>query len=538
MDVARVYVGSDHAGFSLRKNLTERLRRQGREVVDLGPLSDAACDYPEFASIVANAVRSDPGSLGILVCATGQGMAIAAGKVRGIRAVVPATVEAARLTRFDNNANVLCIGSRLLSENDAFAIVDTWLGTGFAGGRHARRIAKVAAIETASAVVFVTESERLRLKSLGVPGRIFARDPTLFSDHRPARPVDTHMLDWVTLPYDMTARLADLAGCAHAARNLPLRQLVVLVEDEVRAPAATMARLCAGSGVHVHVLGGARASVAVSETAGKTAAANQSAAPPLPESALVGGTLVLVVAKTEPSDGWLAAEEALWSRFLAKHGGDAAQAAQHFVAVTADGTQLAGLAHARGDRKVFLDGANLPPQFGLLGFEGLLPAVLLGHDAARLLARASAMADACRIDRLEDNPGASLGVLLGAMGKHGRAKLTLLLSKSLQPLGGWIAALLADATQHGPHRMTVLLDEPLLPHYPPDRIFVQLQVTGDAPAVSAEQIEALHGAGQPYIHIAIAERQDLAAEIFRWQMAATVAALVMGSNPFAVAPQP
>jgi len=111
-------------------------------VEDLGTDSDAACDYPEFASAVGNAVRSDPGSLGILVCATGQGMAIAAGKVRGIRPVVPTTVEAARLSRFDNNANVLCLAGRLLPETEAFAIVDTWLATGFAGGRHARRIAK------------------------------------------------------------------------------------------------------------------------------------------------------------------------------------------------------------------------------------------------------------------------------------------------------------------------------------------------------------------------------------------------------------
>ena len=164
MDDVRVYVGSDHAGFGLRKSLIERLRSQGRRVVDLGPDTDAACDYPEFAYAVASAVRNDPGSLGILACATGQGMAIAAGKVRGIRAVVPATVEAARLTRFDNDANILCIGSRLLAERDAFGIVDTWLATGFAGGRHARRIAKVAAIETATAIVFVTESERLRLQ--------------------------------------------------------------------------------------------------------------------------------------------------------------------------------------------------------------------------------------------------------------------------------------------------------------------------------------------------------------------------------------
>ena len=212
MDDVRVYVGSDHAGFGLRKSLIDRLRSQGRRVVDLGPDTDAACDYPEFAYAVASAVRNDPGSLGILACATGQGMAIAAGKVRGIRAVVPATVEAARLTRFDNNANILCIGSRLLAERDAFAIVDTWLATGFAGGRHARRIAKVAAIETATAIVFVTESERLRLKSLGVPGRIFEQDPALFAARPKSHAASKQSLGWIALPGQMLARWSELGG--------------------------------------------------------------------------------------------------------------------------------------------------------------------------------------------------------------------------------------------------------------------------------------------------------------------------------------
>jgi ribose 5-phosphate isomerase B len=176
-----IYAASDHAGYNLRKTLVERLRVQSHETIDLGTDSDAACDYPEFASAVANSVRGTPGSLGILVCATGQGLAIAAGKVRGIRAVVPATVEAARLSRFDNDANVLCLAGRLMSEGDAFAIVDTWLSTAFAGGRHSRRIAKVAAIETASAVAFITEGERFGLTSRGVPGRLFAHDPALFT---------------------------------------------------------------------------------------------------------------------------------------------------------------------------------------------------------------------------------------------------------------------------------------------------------------------------------------------------------------------
>ena len=524
MDAARVYVGSDHAGFSLRKNMTERLRGQGREVVDLGPESDAACDYPEFAHAVANAVRGDPGSLGILVCATGQGMAIAAGKVRGIRAVVPANVEAARLTRFDNNANVLCIGARMLAESDAFAIIDTWLNTGFAGGRHARRIAKVAAIETASAVVFVTESERLRLESLGIPSRIFDRDAALFSDHPATHPRIKNALAWVSLPTEMAPRLTEIASFAREVRRLPLKDLVLLVEDGTHSPAAAMTRACGFNGLRVHIVGAANSGV---DPAGPDA---------LPEHLQLGNTFVLVVAKPGGSPAIEAAERSLWSKFLAKYADSAERAGQHFAAITTADSRLAGIAREHCYRKVFLDATDVHILFGLLGFEGLVPAALLGHDPARLLARATVMADACRKDQLEANPGASLGILLGSMAKHGRHKLTLLLSKSLQPLGTWIAQMLDSATRHGPHGMTIARGEPLLPHYPPDRIFVHVQADGETSAATSEQMEALHGAGQPYIQIAVADRHELAAEIFRWQMAATVAALVMGSNPFPTSP--
>jgi RpiB/LacA/LacB family sugar-phosphate isomerase len=520
MDVVRVYVGSDHAGFSLRKNLIERLRGQGREVVDLGPDTDAACDYPEFAYAVANAVRDDPGSLGILACATGQGMAIAAGKVRGIRAVSPATVEAARLTRFDNNANVLCLGSRLLPESDAFAIVDTWLATGFAGGRHARRIAKVAAIETASAVVFITESERLHLKNLGIPARIFERDAALFSAHTGTHPRIQKALAWVSLPAEMTPKLAEIAAFVRDVRHLPLKDLVLLVADAAGAGAAAMTRACGGSSARVHIVGAADGS----------SASNAPAV--VPERLPLSGAFVLVVAKSGSKDGIAAGEQALWSKFLAKYGGDAERAGQHFAAVTTADDPLAETARAHHYRKVFVDAADVREGFGLLGFEGLVPAAVLGQDPERLLARAQVMCEACRRERLEDNPGVSLGVLLGAMAKHGRHKLTLLLSKSWQPLGAWIAQLLAAATRHGPRTIVTSRDEPLLRSYPPDRIFVHVQADGESPAATPEQMETLHGAGQPYIQIVVNDRLELAAEIFRWQMAATIAAVVMDANPF------
>ena len=517
----RVYVGSDHAGFSLRKSLLERLRSQGREVVDLGTDSDAACDYPEFAYAVANAVRGNPGSLGILVCATGQGMAISAGKVRGIRAVVPATVEAARLSRFDNNSNVLCLGGRFLAESEAFAIVDTWLATGFAGGRHARRIAKVAAIETATAVAFMTESERLKIASLGVPARIFDRDPLLFSAKAHMHAAIRDSLGWLNLPADMAERLPELTSLSAGVRQARFRDLVLVVEDAERSAAVDVARFWgSGSGaLRLHVLG----------------SGEPSALATLEQSVHLDTALVLSIAGAGPCTVVESKEQRLWSRMLELCGGDAKRAGSHFAAITSRQTRLAEIAESHHYRQVFLSAAGIDEAFTALGFEGFVPAMLLGLDPLRLLARTKAMVESCRGDRLEENPGASLGVLLGALAKHGRNKLTLLPSKSLLPLGPWIAQVLALATGRRGKHITTLWNEPVLPSYPPDRIFVHLQADDDAPAIPSEQMETLHIAGQPYIQIAVRDRYELGAEIFRWEIAATVAALVLGTMPFSAA---
>jgi len=513
----RVYVGSDHAGFSLRKTLLERLRSQGRDVEDLGTDSEAACDYPEFAYAVANAVRGNPGSLGILACATGQGMAIAAGKVRGIRAVVPATVEAARLSRFDNDANVLCLAGRLLAEGESFAIVDTWLATGFAGGRHARRIAKVAAIETASAVAFMTESERLGIAALGVPARIFDRDPALFSAHAQAHPAIKASLGWISLPAEAADSLPELTTFTAEIRQARLRDLILVVEDAQDSPTAAVAKFWgSGSGaLRLHVLAGA----------------DHAALAALEKSVHLNTALVLAVAGAGPCKAVESQEQLLWSKMLALCGGDAKKAGGHFAAISCAQSRLTEIAQAHHYRKVFLGAAGIGEVFAVLGFEGVVPAALLGVDAGRLLARTQLMVEACRGDRLEDNPGASLGVLLGALAKHGRNKLTLLPSKSLLPLCPWIAQVLAAAIGNGERRITSLWGEPVLPSYPPDRIFVHLQAEDDAPAIPSEQMEKLHIAGQPYIQIAVRDRYELGAELFRWAIAATVAALVLGASP-------
>ncbi len=142
----KIFAGSDHAGFQLKARLVERLRRQGHDVVDLGPPDEASCDYPDYAAAVGRAAR-DAGARGVLVCGSGIGVSIAANKVRGVRAVDAWSPESARLSRAHNDANVLCLGARLVPEADAFAIADAWLATPFEGGRHVGRIDKIAQIE-------------------------------------------------------------------------------------------------------------------------------------------------------------------------------------------------------------------------------------------------------------------------------------------------------------------------------------------------------------------------------------------------------
>jgi len=144
-----VYISSDHAGFALRQKLVHHLAAHHQlQVDDLGPAQPQPVDYPDEAEKVARLVHDRPGARGILVCGSGIGMSIAANKIPGVRAVDAWSIDAARLSRQHNDANVLCLGERLLSEEQAFAIVDTWLTTAFDGGRHGDRVAKIALIES------------------------------------------------------------------------------------------------------------------------------------------------------------------------------------------------------------------------------------------------------------------------------------------------------------------------------------------------------------------------------------------------------
>lgn len=143
----RIVVGSDHAGFALKEHVKKFLESSGHEVVDVGTHSEESVDYPDYAAMAAEAVASGQADFGVLACGTGLGMAVAANKVPGVRAVQVMDPELAVMARKHNDANVLTLAGRYLEPAVAERIVEAFLSTAFEGGRHERRVQKIASIE-------------------------------------------------------------------------------------------------------------------------------------------------------------------------------------------------------------------------------------------------------------------------------------------------------------------------------------------------------------------------------------------------------
>jgi ribose 5-phosphate isomerase B len=154
----KIALAADHAGFQLKEKIRQHLAGQGIAVDDLGTHSPESVDYPDYARAVGQAVAGQRADCGILVCGSGIGMAIAANKMRGIRAANVRSEAEAQLSREHNNANVLTVGGRLLDESSALAIVDRWLSTAFSGGHHQRRLDKISQLESAETACAQTKT--------------------------------------------------------------------------------------------------------------------------------------------------------------------------------------------------------------------------------------------------------------------------------------------------------------------------------------------------------------------------------------------
>jgi ribose 5-phosphate isomerase B len=148
-EARKLALGADHAGYLLKNELAKKLAAAGHEVQDFGTGSAASVDYPDFAAAVARSVAAGEAELGIVVCGSGIGVAIAANKVNGIRAATCNDLYSARLSRAHNDANVLALGARILGQGLAEEIVDVFLSTPFEGGRHCGRVDKIGRLESA-----------------------------------------------------------------------------------------------------------------------------------------------------------------------------------------------------------------------------------------------------------------------------------------------------------------------------------------------------------------------------------------------------
>lgn len=142
--MAQIYIGSDHGGYELKTKLAEHLKTQGHHVVDLGAFEAAPSDYPDIARETAEKVAENPGSFGILACGTGIGMCMAANKVKGIRAANCENDYCVKMARQHNNANILCLGGRVVGIELAKSLADAFLSTKFEEEeRHVRRVGKI-----------------------------------------------------------------------------------------------------------------------------------------------------------------------------------------------------------------------------------------------------------------------------------------------------------------------------------------------------------------------------------------------------------
>ena len=140
----KIAIGADHAGFELKKKVIEFLKGKGHDVEDFGCFSEESVDYPDFAHPVCNSIESGKNKMGVLICGSGNGISMAANKHQGIRAALSWTPEIAELGRLHNDANIVSLPARFISEEEALKIVDVFFSTSFEGGRHQRRVDKIA----------------------------------------------------------------------------------------------------------------------------------------------------------------------------------------------------------------------------------------------------------------------------------------------------------------------------------------------------------------------------------------------------------
>ncbi len=211
------------------------------------------------------------------------------------------------------------------------------------------------------------------------------------------------------------------------------------------------------------------------------------------------------------------------------------RAGESLGVVTDPGSMLAKLADERGYRKIFLNFSDIGGRYSALSYFGLAPAALLGLDVPELLARARRMMDACGPGvPLDENPGVVLGAIMGELARRGRDKVTFLVPEPIATLGLWLEQLIAESTGKEGVGILPVAGEPIgiAEAYGDDRLFVCFHLEGEPDRGIEQAEEAFRKAGHPVVNIRMADRMDLCAEFYRWEIATAAAGAVLGINPF------
>jgi RpiB/LacA/LacB family sugar-phosphate isomerase len=573
----RIAIGCDDTGFALKEPLVAALEADGHDVLDLGTFSTDPVDYPDYARAVGQAVLRGFVDASLLLCASGTGGAIAANKMRGIRAAMCSDVDSARRSRGEVDANVLCLAAAGLEPKTAIEIAQAFIGTQFdAGDPQSRQVAKIGQLEagllgadkaplkpgeekggpkasapkapakpaapireateaptpppapprptapavTAPALVLPDPlklpavEETLRfLEQHEFLDRLWVKDATLWKGD--AATV-RNRLGWLTSPTIMRSHAEDIRTFADEIRRLQYSQVVLLGMG--------------GSSLTGEVL---------NETFGSKMgfpdmlvldSTDPGAVKQTLDACNLSRALFVVSSKSGTTTETLAA----YSFFRGQVETAASpRPGMQFVAITDPGRPLDKLATETGFRRTFLNPASIGGRFSALSFFGLVPAAMIGVDIKILLERAHGMVETCGNEvGVRGNPAVQLGAVLAGLARAGRDKVTLVLSEKIRALGSWIEQLLAESLGKDGTGLVPVADEPLgAPSvYGDDRIFVSIVLEGDTMHDAA--LAKLSDAGHPVLRLTLKDPMDLGAEFFRWELATATAGAVLGVNPF------
>jgi transaldolase / glucose-6-phosphate isomerase len=359
------------------------------------------------------------------------------------------------------------------------------------------------------------ESLRKDWQTEGVASRFWRRDPTLWPAAAP-EDVATR-LGWLELPELMHEQLPQILSFVGEIQNEGVRHVVVLgMGGSSLAPDVFRAMFGGRPGYPELIVLDSTHPDAVAAVAKRIDLLR---------------TLFLVSSKSGTTTEPLSFYRFFWEKVRAT--GNPPE--RHFAAITDPGTPLEKLAEEEEFRAIFRALPTVGGRYSALTTFGLVPAALIGVDVRQVLDQAWTMAEACAPSvPLLENPGLSLGAVVGELATHGRDKLTFYASRGFAPFSMWVEQLVAESTGKIGKGIVPVVDEPALPpeKYGDDRLFVEIQEEGHPDAALAAHIGRLESAGHPLVRIRVPKREDIGQEFFRWEVAVAASGMVLGIDPF------